>query len=205
MILLFAMPSLACKPNYEVYEPVVISDVIEPSGEGATCNLSLYHGLVFNQSGIMNVSGLAYTYNASVLEKGTYSASIICDKSGTEYKGECKFKVGEDDTMFFGILMLLPMILGIFLIIGATSLGEDHNVFKIFLYLGSLATFFISAHFGLITLTNLYDFPELEGLMGTSIYWISLVFFVVLSYFLIYVVTKAIRMAALKKKERLEY
>lgn len=199
------LSALACKPLYTPGEDVIISDVIEPSGIGATCNLSLYKGLTFNQSGVMNVSGLAYNYNASNLDIGTYSASIVCLQGTDTYLGECKFKVGEDSTMLLAVMVLVPMLLGFFFLFFAKSLGEAHSILRIFLSLLSIPSFFVSLHFGLLSIVKLYDFPELQNAIGSTTYWVGLVFAAIIAYFFIYSIYVMVKSAAQAKQEKLEY
>jgi hypothetical protein len=206
ILLLLVIPlSLACKQAYDLDEDVVLFDIIEESGLGASCNMTVYNSTHHISNGTMNVSGYKYTYNASRLKKGTYTSYIICNKSGFEYLGECKFKVEEDDSMIIGIIILLPIILGIFFLIGAVTLNKSHWHLKIFLYLLSIITFFSSMHFGLLSVVKYFDFPELQNLMGTTTYWVGLVFYVLVSYFIIVFVIYMIHGMAQKRKEKLHY
>lgn len=196
----------ACKDVYSPAEEVVITDVIESDGSGATCNLTLYWGETHNQTGLMNQSDLLYTYNASFLDDGTYSASIECNKTATIYVGECKFRVEEDDKMIIAALILAPLLLGLFFLIGAATLNnEEHRIIKIFLFLMSIITFFTSLHIGAISVAKFYDFPELTELLGTTTYWVGIAFGVIISYFILYLLYNMITHMATQKKSKLKY
>lgn len=91
----------ACKQRYDINENVIILDIVPPDGEGAQCNITTYNesiGLI--NSSIMDMDGLAYSKDLTILQRGTYSSSIICNSSGTTFEGECKFKVGEEVKMW---------------------------------------------------------------------------------------------------------
>lgn len=107
------------------------------------------------------------------------------------------------DDMNTAILILLPMILGLLLVIIAASMkSEEHDIFKIFLSLLSVVTFFSSAHLAVASGT----IPSnMQDALGTTVFWVGLVFSVMIFYYLIYVFIKSIRTAAQNKKERLEY
>lgn len=196
---------LACKQRYDLYENVLIYDIIETEGNNSDCFLYLYKGEVLNQSGWMNRSGLAYWYNASVLAEDTYSATIECNLSGSQFRGECKFKVLEEEKVIIAILIIAPLVLGLFLLIGAGSMSDEHRALRIALFLLSVITFFVSMHFGAVALVKFYRFPELEALLGSTTYWMAWVFGVIVTYFIIYAFYKIVHRAAQKRKEKLHY
>jgi hypothetical protein len=106
----------ACKETYDTDEYVVIIDVIEDSGINASCNITIYNvtSMVVNATMTQNES--KYLYNASILPVDTYSSYIVCNKTGFEYLGECKFKVEEGRNMIYIIyfgLALAIILLGI--------------------------------------------------------------------------------------------
>jgi hypothetical protein len=140
-----------------------------------------------------------YQFNFTVGE-GDYVIKL-CDDTTREVR------VTEEDNnrmIIFGII-LLPMILGFFFLIGAATMGKDHSALRIVLFLLSIPTFFISAYFGMVGLVKYYNFPELQNAIAFSIYIIGTVFFVLLLYFITYVFYKAIKTAAKAKAEELEY
>lgn len=197
--------AFACKDVYDVSERVNITDVIEEEGVGAVCNLTLYRGVAVNQSGNMSRTGLAYGYDAGFLEAGVYSASIDCQVNSTEYRGECKFSV-EEDVGMLGFFILIPLILAGLLVWGAGSMdGDEHPVFKWFLFLLAPLFFFVALWFGMLMLVKYYDFPELQNAIGDVVYWFGIVWGVMVVYFIIYGIYKMVHVAAQKRKERLEY
>lgn len=113
--------------------------------------------------------------------------------------------VPEDDTMFFGMIALLPMLLGLFFLLGSFFLGEDHQVLKIFLFLLSIVPFFSSLHLAALSVAQYYQFPELINAIGTTIYWVGLVVVLLVIYFSIYLVSAVMNTLKQKKEERLRY
>lgn len=115
MLLILIPIGMACKQRYDINEEVLIYDIIESDGDGASCNLTLFKGGVFNQSNFMNRTGLSYEYNASKLTKETYSASIECNISTSTYLGECKFDVGVNEKQMIAIMIGLGLCLIFFI------------------------------------------------------------------------------------------
>jgi hypothetical protein len=138
LFLVLIQTAIACKDWYNVEEEIIILDVIESDGRGAMCNLTLYtSNQTLNQSGIMNMSGLSYSYNASQLPRDTYSASIECNNTGTDYYGDCKFKVGSDVEMWEITLgLILICLTGI--IFYLATLMPNFDLKLIFATLGAL-------------------------------------------------------------------
>ncbi len=140
-----------------------------------------------------------YQFNIS-LKEGDYIARL-CDGSTREFRIE-----DEGANVIIAAIILLPMILGIIFLAGAVTLdNEQHKAMKIFLYLLSIVPFFASMHFGLLAVVKFYDFPELQELIGSTTYWVSIIFGLLITYFIIYLFTKMIHQAAQKKKERMKY
>jgi hypothetical protein len=102
-------------------------------------------------------------------------------------------------------IILIPLIFSFILLFGAGSMSDEHTVLKISLFLLSIIPFFVSAHFSVLSLIEYYDFPELQTVIGSTVYWIGMVLFVIFIYFLIYILYIAIHQAAQNKKAKLEY
>lgn len=111
-----------------------------------------------------------------------------------------------DDTMMpIAMLIMLPFLFGVALLIGGISLGKEHTAIKIGIFLLVPVTFFASLHLGTLTVVEYYDFPALENLLGTTVYWVGIIFFFIVSYFFIYLFYTLSHQAAQRKNERLEY
>lgn len=102
-------------------------------------------------------------------------------------------------------LIIVPMLFGIMLLIGSFMFGEDHAVLKIALFLIAYLTVFLSLWFGVQTIVRYYGFADLQEAIGTTVWIIGIIFFVILSYFLIYAFIQGIEASAQKKRKEMEY
>lgn len=207
MLMVLIQTAIGCKEQYDIMEDVIVIDVIEESGRDANCTIFLYNSTSFLQETSMAQDGLLYSYNATRLPKDTYTVYMSCNYTATEYLGECKFEVGYfSSKMIIAMIILLPLILSIIFLIGAATLdGEHHKAMKIFLYLLSVLPFFLSMHFGLVSVVKFYDFPELQDTIGSTTYWVTIVFGIIVIYFLFYLFYTIFDTMAQKKKARLKY
>lgn len=167
----------------------------------------VYNYSIFNTSEGLVENGDLYSFADGVyyfnftLGSGEY-AIRLCD-GGLR---EVEVIEGSGGMGLIAAIVLLPLFFGIFALVGAVTLnGEDHGALKVFLYLISFITVWVSFHFGLLTVIKYYDFPELQNLMGSTTYWMAIIFFAIVVYFLIYVFIKGVHVAAQNKKERLQY
>lgn len=110
-----------------------------------------------------------------------------------------------DGTGFYVVLVLIPLIFALFMLVGAATLGDDHNVLRIFLFLLSVPMIWISLHWSMIGVIRFYGLVELQEAIGTTTYWLGWLFFVVVTYFVIYLVWKMFDYMSGKKDERLNY
>ena len=166
------------------------------------------------------------SYNYSVIDvNGTaVSSSLLTSIGDDQYKftlnesegdyiiklcsgatREVKVRGKDENNMIIAAIILIPMLLGFFLLIGATGLGDDHVELRLFLFLLSPVMFIVSLHFGVVALVKFYNFPELENTVGATVYWFSLILGGIVSYFFLYILIKIIHSVMEKKKDRLEY
>lgn len=172
-------PVLSCS-NY-TYEVLNASGNITDSG-----NLSIWNGNL-------------YQFNFTE-DPGEYVIRF-CNSTTKEVE----VVEGDGDMMIIAIIILIPILLGLLMMIGAASLGEDHNILKIGLFLFSIIPFFSSLHFGMISVIHFYEFTAMENLIGTTTYWIGMFFFILVSYFSIYVIYSIFQNIREKKRERMNY
>lgn len=168
---------------------------------------ALFNYSVYNMTGDSVLSGNLTNFTKDVyqfnftLGEGDYLVKL-CDDTTREIR----VKQEDENKMIIAVIILLPMLLGLFLLILAASLdNEDHAALKIGLGLLSLITFWVSLHFGMVSVVKFYDFTELQDLIGTTVYWYGLTFFVIVCYFGFYAFMKITHRAAQKKEERLNY
>lgn len=142
---------------------------------------------------------------------GTYSYIVNCKNTQEAGYLSATFEIAhsspQDNTagMPLAALILVPMLFGILLLIGSFMFGEDHAVLKIALFLVAYLTVFISLWFGVQTVVRYYGFADLQEAIGTTTWIIGLIFFAIISYFLIYAFIKGVESAAQKKQREMEY
>jgi len=178
---------------------------------------------VANQQGTLIVSG-SPTYDDTyqfwnfllnhtlITEENTYNFYIYCNKTASEngfvsltYQLTKQGVCGADDKSPITALILVPLLFGILLLIGSFMFGEDHAILKIALFLISYLTIFISLWFGVQSLVKYYGFADLQEVIGTTVWIFGIIFFVILSYFLVYAFIQGVEAAAQKKRKEMEY
>lgn len=168
-------------------------------------NCTSYNYTIFDINGTNVTNGDLTVYEGSKYyfnfteEKGEYTLEL-CDGTTAQV-----FVENSGGDSMFGMIILIPMILAIIFLIGSATLNEDHTAFKIFLFLMSIPPFFVSMHFAMIGVIEFYEIPALESTIGDITYWFSLIFVVMIMYFLIYFIWKAFGTMAQNKKEKLQY
>lgn len=144
---------------------------------------------------------------------GTYPYNIWCNSSqheagfvssSFEITTDSEQKAATDSFSLLGVI-LLPLFLACFLLVGSMTMGEDHTVLRIILFLTSPIMFWVSLHFSMITIVKFYGMPELQEAIGSTVYWTAWFIAVLISYFAIYTIWKIADNIAQKKNERLRY
>jgi len=107
-----------------------------------------------------------------------------------------------DEVDTLNTIIILPMILGLIFVIGAASMGKDHEILKIFLFLLSGVTFFAS---GSLAVTSGVMPDAMIDTIGIATYALGIIWGVIVTYYIIYLFVKMTHAAAQKKKEKLEY
>lgn len=156
-------------------------------------------GDIVSDGDLALLTGNLYYFNFTE-EEGEYVIEY-CDNSTRQVR-----KVEEDDSrMIIAALILVPLFLGLFFLVGAATLSEEHAPIKIFLFLLSIITFFTAFHIGMAAIIKFYNFPELQEIIGTTTYWVGWVFAALIAYFCIYLISEMIHHIGQKRKERLQY
>jgi hypothetical protein len=159
-------------------------------------------------------NGIEFNYNlpTNITSKvGLYPFVVQCTSNKeagfVASQFEIAFSVPRDTTAGqpLGIMIILPLIFGLLLIAGAFLFGESHAILKIFLFLFAYCMIFISFWFGMQVINNYYRFTEMSDAISTAVWVIGSIFFVILSYFLIYAFIEAVHAAAQRKQKELEY
>lgn len=185
--------------------------LINPSADNCTIFTVLnLTGSIITNGTTENLYG-NITYFNWTLGEGNYIVTF-CNSTLKE------IRVTQEDTnkMIIAVLILIPILFGFMLLYSAKLLGEippffdddlenhtDHGILKMFLVLASPITFWVSLHFGIISIVKFYDFNEIQNLIGDTTYWTAWFFFILLSYFSIYIIYRIYkRLGDLKLKKK---
>lgn len=156
------------------------------------------NGLIVSNSNLSLVDGGIYAFNFTY-GKGEYIIRL-CDETTRQV-----WVTDKEGKMIIAIIILIPLILGIIFLVGSATLGEEHTPLKIFLFLLSIITFFVSLHWGMLSVVRYFNFEPLEDAIGSTVYWFGLSFGVIITYFIIYLFYKLVHASAQKKEERMKY
>lgn len=103
------------------------------------------------------------------------------------------------------VLILLPLIFAFLLLYWVLHLGEEHTSLKIGLVLFTLTSFFFSLWTATETVIKFFEWDSMQDLLTTALWIYGLLFFVIFSYWSIYLITKAFESARKKRAEKLNY
>ena len=187
-----------------------------PVGEGATCYLHLYNASE-NHLVELNTSTVSHKYDYEIsvgagnfTDPGIYPFVFQCNTSSAGGYYSSYLEVTNSGMPFetnsngFMLVILLPLLFYGLLLFGSTQMGDEHQVLKIFIFLLAPVFFWASMHFALITIAQVYNLPALQEFIADTVYWIALICGVVLTYFIIYLFYKLVKIAN-QEKEELKY
>jgi hypothetical protein len=160
------------------------------------------HSVDINNTVTQNL-GL-YTYAVDCVGNTTVQKENGFTTGSFEITNDGNIKSSEPSSFLFAII-LLPMLLGLFFLYGSSQLGEDHSVFKLFLWILSFPMFFISLNYALVTIIRFYNFTEIEELIGSTTWIIGLILGLMIVYFIVYSLIKFFAMLEQKKQEKRDY
>lgn len=207
LIVLLVPFGVACKESYGVNENVTIFDSIVQEGNGSTCYISIYNYTQSIQNGTMANVNLLYSYDAGVLDRGSYEAAISCNQTITnstyQFYGSCEFIVEEEDDMSLAAIILLPLVFAFVLLwISSNMDEEEHWVFKLFLNFLTIPLFFVSLHIAVLILVQYYGFAALQVVLARTTLYYGWMFAVMLFYVFIYTFWKFNLYNKIKKENR---
>lgn len=214
------------KDMYFTYNSTFRMNLIVVNFTGAVQRASTYscrgffyssQGLILLQVSTVDDGGGWNDYlpiNRSVTsEKGWKDFTIGCNQTAKNYgyasNGFYITDTGEEDSKTGNGVMVaiifIPLLLALLLILGGAFLSEQHSILKLLSYLMVLPFSWVSFNYGLLGIIKYNGFTELQISMSDTTYWLGWLFFVIITYVMIYFVKTAIEAAAQKKKARLEY
>jgi len=155
-----------------------------------------------------------YFSDNNITRAGVYAWELHCQANNSKLGG---YTVGyiegttdgkapaERNTTLLGFVLLIPLVVGIIFLVGAATLSEDHTPLRIFLFLLSIVTFFISLHWSALVVIKFFSFDSLINAFGSTTWWIGVSLFIIIAYFVIYLFYKLVHASAQKKEEKLNY
>lgn len=197
--IVYSEPLPMCEATREIFTNCTM---ITPTLTGCPS----FNYTVFNTSGVLelekNLTSLGNNlYSLNFTQgKGDYVVKL-CDQTTREIR----VKEEDDGKLIIAMIILMPIILGIFFMWWASNLSEEHWPMRLFLSFLTFAAFFSSMHFGLLGLVKFYDFPELESIMGLTVNWVGWVFRATMAYFFMYIIYKVLKVKKESKEERMNY
>jgi hypothetical protein len=201
-----ANPTPAAQPSFQMCkESVTINTnctLVTPTLQNCTTpDYTIYNmsGDMVESKNLTQLSGDIYFLNFT-LPKGDYIVRL-CDGSTREIN-----IVEGDNYMIIGFIILLPMLLGLLIIWGASSLdGETHPALKIGLFVLSLLSFLLSLHLAMMSIVKFYDWPEMQEVLAfTSNWYVWIVAFIII-YILLYIIITGFNIARNNKQEQMKY
>lgn len=172
-------PSLSCSAyNYSIYN-VTGGNLVE-SGDLSFINYSNYY---FNFT----------------LSEGKYIITL-CD--GTTRMVQV---TNEGDNTVLGIIILSPLLLAFLFMFIAHSLSADHSVLKISMMFVALVSVFTGWQFSMIVLVDFFGQTQLTDAVATASYLYSWIFYIIITYFVIYLIKVVAEAIGKKNKEKFAY
>lgn len=157
------------------------------------------NGAVMQNNSLESIGNGLYIFNFTQPEGG-YVVKL-CDATTREVK----VTFPEDDNMALGVIILLPILLGMMFMFSSFKLGEHHPALAIFLWLISPLFFLTSFHFGLLSIVKLYGWAEMQNLIGSTTYWVTIVIAVLFIYWFLFIIIKALTSTYEKKQQKIEF
>lgn len=179
-----------------------------PMNLGVSCDLRLYnssgdHVFIDSKSqtedvydfefdittdNFTNIEDMSYIVNCNDSVKGGF-VSVPLNVNATGQN--------QDSMYFLIIIFLIPILIGVFSLIGSHILGEEHDAMKLGLFLFSLTCFFASLWLSHIIVATMYPtFTELIDFIAYLTWIYGLILTVIIYYFLMWMFKIMIQQAA---------
>lgn len=169
-----------------------------PINNGISCDLHLYNSsgdhifvdtqtqtdviydfeFIVTADNFTNIEQMSYIVNCNDSKVGGFvSAPLNVNATGQN----------QDSLYFLIIIFIIPILIGVFSLIGSHILGEEHDAMKLGLFLFSLTCFFASLWASHIIVATMFPlFTELIDFIAYLTWIYGLVLAVILYYFLIW-------------------
>lgn len=163
--------------------------------------------MYFDSNGVEYAAKTDYVLN----DTGEYGYLVYCN--GTKGAGftAATFLVSPDgrnpvrEGWLFGLVPFLFALLGVMLLVSSFVLGAEHSVLRIGLFLLSFFPVVYAINLGMMAVYRMYGVTVYGDNVSDGVVWAAWIFGVILFYFVVYVLVKALRLMVEKRKQRLEY
>lgn len=182
-----------------------------------SCFIHIYdkknnHIVQSNLSFDTNQVDFFYSLNGSLLQdRSIYPYLVECKNNKESGFVSTSFEVTTDGNIpkqpgsVLAIIIFLPMLFGFILLFGAINLNDEHKILKEILFFLMPICFWVSLHMGIAALVEFYKFEALQNIIGDTINWSGLLFWLLIGYYAIYILyTVFSYLFDMKKKKKME-
>lgn len=197
-----AIPQRICEDTIQIHTNCTM---ITPHLSCTIYNYTIYNatpdnniGQLIEQDNLTLINSSKYYFNFTKGE-GNYIIEL-CD--GTTRMVQVK---NTGDNTVLGIIILSPLLLAFLFMFIAHSLGEGHTVLKISMMMLSMVSVFTGWQFSAIVLVDFFGQTQLTDAVATATYLYSWIFYIVLTYFIIYFIVIVIQGIVKRRDQRFQY
>lgn len=203
LIILGTVMVVRADPVYDMCKlPTLLNSnctIVTPS---LVCSSYYYKVLNVSDGSILESNDLAFLNEGSYYFNFTEGIGdyqlVLCDNSTMTVS----VVDGDGGMDFFAALMIVPMILGIMLLFASWFLSDEHNGFKVFLFLLSFLCYGISLYYGLVGSSLYFTNPSVQTAISTSLIIFGVVYVFMIFYWIIFFIKQLFDMAFEKKHKR---
>ena len=152
--------------------------------------------------------GVNYRKECLAVEDIACSSTFTGDE--TDYNEDCDWcddnptlEICSTERNNMYMLILIPLALSLFCLIGAATLNDEHVALKIGLFILSFLGAIGAAYIG-SNIVSTSD-AQVQTALGITTNWMVWVFIIIVFYFLIYLIYKMFDHVGRQKREKLEY
>ena len=164
---------------------------------------------VENRSACVNIAESLWSCDFHVNKTGVWVLLVNFSSQNMSREYNVVVRSDEEDAggkMIVASVVLLPMLLGFLLILGAKQLSEDHKSLRIFLFMFAFVCFFSSMSLAGSGISNYNSNDAFLSLVGRTVRWVGYIFGgVFISYWSIWLIYTVFKGLGERKKSKLEY
>ena len=158
----------------------------------------------------LNYSACGVNYRKECLVVTDITCGVAFTGDETDYNADCDWcdenpdlEVCSRERNNMYLLIFIPLVMGLFALIGAATLDQQHGAMKIALFMLSFISVIGAAYVGsnIVSTTD----SQVQGALGVTTNWITWIFIIVVFYFLIYLIYNIFTTIGRQKEENLRY